>query len=57
MPRRLICSGSPFEKFAGYSRAVIDCDFAFVAGAMGYDYESMTMAAGVIAQTRNCSLG
>jgi len=57
MPRRLICSGSPFEKFAGYSRAVIDGDFAFVAGATGYDYKSMTMAALVIAQTRNCSLG
>ena len=32
MPRRLISTGSPFEKAAGYSRAVIDRDFAFVAG-------------------------
>ena len=30
MPRRLISTGSPFEKVAGYSRAVIDGDFAFV---------------------------
>src|SRR5262245_35103102 len=54
MPRRLISSGSPFEKFAGYSRAVIDGDFAFIAGTTGYDYKSMTMPAEVTAQTRNC---
>jgi enamine deaminase RidA (YjgF/YER057c/UK114 family) len=54
MPRRLISSGSPFEKVAGYSRAVIDGEFAFVAGTTGYDYKSMTMPAGVAAQTRNC---
>jgi enamine deaminase RidA (YjgF/YER057c/UK114 family) len=47
MPRRLISSGSPFEKFAGYSRAVIDGDFAFIAGTTGYDYQSMTMPAEV----------
>ena len=38
MSRRLISTGSPFEKTAGYSRAVIDGDFAFVAGTTGYDY-------------------
>jgi enamine deaminase RidA (YjgF/YER057c/UK114 family) len=54
MPRQLISSGSPFEKFAGYSRAVIDGDFAFIAGTTGYDYTSMTMPAEVTAQTRNC---
>ena len=43
MPRRLISTGSPFEKTAGYSRAVIDGDFAFVAGTTGYDYTTMTM--------------
>jgi enamine deaminase RidA (YjgF/YER057c/UK114 family) len=37
MPRHLISTGSPFEKTAGYSRAVIDGDFAFVAGTTGYD--------------------
>ena len=45
MPRRLISTGSPFEKTAGYSRAVIDGDFAFVAGTTGYDYSTMTMPA------------
>ena len=54
MPRRLISTGSPFEKAAGYSRAVIDGDFAFVAGTTGYDYATMTMPADITDQTRNC---
>src|SRR5476649_2666548 len=54
MPRRLISTGSPFEKTAGYSRAVIDGDFAFVSGTTGYDYATMTMPADVTSQTRNC---
>jgi len=54
MPRRLIFTGSPFEKTAGYSRAVIDGDFAFVAGTTGYDYTTMTMPADVTSQARNC---
>jgi enamine deaminase RidA (YjgF/YER057c/UK114 family) len=54
MSRRLISTGSPFEKTAGFSRAVIDGDFAFVAGTTGYDYASMTMPADVTSQARNC---
>jgi enamine deaminase RidA (YjgF/YER057c/UK114 family) len=54
MFRRLISTGSPFEKTAGYSRAVIDGDFAFVAGTTGYDYATMTMPGDVASQTRNC---
>ena len=54
MPRRLISTGSPFEKTFGYSRAVIDGDFAFVAGTTGYDYATMTMPADVTRQSRNC---
>ena len=54
MPRRLISTGSPFEKSAGYSRAVIDGDFAFVAGTTGYDYATMTMPADITSQSRNC---
>jgi enamine deaminase RidA (YjgF/YER057c/UK114 family) len=54
MSRRLISTGSPFEKTAGYSRAVIDGDFAFVSGTTGYDYAAMTMPADVTSQTRNC---
>src|SRR3954470_24564733 len=54
MSRRLISTGSPFEKAAGYSRAVIEGDFAFVAGTTGYDYANMTIPADVTAQARNC---
>ena len=54
MSRRLISTGSPLEKTAGYSRAVIDGDFAFVAGTTGYDYTTMTMPADITSQTRNC---
>ena len=54
MPRHLVSTGSPFEKTAGYSRAVIDGDMAFVAGTTGYDYKTMTMPADVTSQARNC---
>jgi enamine deaminase RidA (YjgF/YER057c/UK114 family) len=54
MSRRLISTGSPFERTAGYSRVVIDGDFAFVAGTTGYDYITMTMPADVASQSRNC---
>jgi len=54
MTRRLISTGSPLEASAGYSRAVVDGDFCFVAGTTGYDYATMQMPAGTAAQTRNC---
>ena len=54
MTRRLISTGSPLEKTAGYSRAVVDGDFAFVAGTTGYDYSTMTMPTDVMSQSRNC---
>ena len=54
MSRRLISTGSPFEKTAGYSRAVVDGDLAFVSGTTGYDYKTMTMPADITAQARNC---
>jgi enamine deaminase RidA (YjgF/YER057c/UK114 family) len=54
MIRRRITTGSPFEDFAGYSRAVVDGDFVFVSGTTGYDYRSMRMPEGIEAQTRNC---
>jgi enamine deaminase RidA (YjgF/YER057c/UK114 family) len=53
MTRRLISTGSPFEKTAGYSRAVVDGDFVFVSGTTGYDYVTMTMPEGVEQQARN----
>lgn len=54
MTRHHISSGSPFEKIAGYSRAVVDGDMCFVSGTTGYDYATMTMPGAVDAQTRNC---
>ena len=51
--RRLISTGSPFERTAGYSRAVVQGDWCFVSGTTGYDYETMEMPEDVEAQTRN----
>ena len=52
--RKLISTGSPFEKIAGYSRAVVQGDWCFVAGTTGYDYATMTMPDGIEEQARNC---
>lgn len=50
--RRLISSGSPFEAAAGYSRAVVDGEWVFVAGTTGFDYARMTIAEDPAAQAR-----
>lgn len=50
MTRKLISSGSRFEAEIGYSRAVIDGDWIFVSGCTGYDYATMTLAEGIVAQ-------
>lgn len=52
--RRLISTGSPFEKIAGYSRAVVEGHWCFVAGTTGYDYTTMSMPVSVEAQAHNC---
>ncbi|MET0575730.1 MAG: RidA family protein [Mesorhizobium sp.] len=52
--RKLISTGSPFEKTAGYSRAVVDGEWCFVSGTTGYNYATMTMPDSVEEQTRNC---
>ena len=54
MPRRRISSGSSFEREIGYSRAVVVGDRVFVSGTTGFDYASMTIADGVVAQTEQC---
>ena len=54
MMRRLISSGSTFEREIGYSRAVVDGDWIFVSGTTGFDYASMTIADDVVAQTEQC---
>jgi len=50
MPRRLISSGSSFEKSIGYSRAVVDGDWVLVSGTTGFDYSTMTIEDDVVAQ-------
>jgi enamine deaminase RidA (YjgF/YER057c/UK114 family) len=54
MARRLISSGSTFEKDIGYSRAVVDGDWVFVSGTTGFDYQSMTISDDVAVQTEQC---
>lgn len=54
MQRRLISSGSVFEKKVGYSRAVVAGDMIFVAGTTGYDYESMEISEDVATQAEQC---
>jgi enamine deaminase RidA (YjgF/YER057c/UK114 family) len=53
MSRRLVSTGSPFEREFGYSRAVVDGDLVFVSGTTGYDYATMTMPEDVAEQARN----
>lgn len=52
--RKLISSGSPFEQAYGYSRAVIQGEWVFVAGTTGYDYTSMVMPESASGQARQC---
>ena len=50
--RQLISSGSPFEAAAGYSRAVLDGEWVFVAGTTGFNYAAMTIAEDPAEQAR-----
>lgn len=52
--KKLISQGSPFEQAIGYSRAVVDGDWIFVAGTTGYDYATMTISDDVVEQARQC---
>ncbi|MDD9856514.1 MAG: RidA family protein [Gammaproteobacteria bacterium] len=54
MTRKLISSGSEFESKIGYSRAVVDGDYVFVAGTTGYDYRAMTISDSVVEQAEQC---
>lgn len=47
-----ISQGSSFETEIGYARAVVDGDWVFVSGTTGFDYTSMTIEDGVVAQCR-----
>jgi enamine deaminase RidA (YjgF/YER057c/UK114 family) len=48
--RRRISQGSTFEQQVGYSRAVVDGRWVFVAGTTGFDYSSMTISDDIVEQ-------
>ena len=54
MTRRLISSGSTFERDIGYSRAVVDDEWVFVSGTTGFDYSTMTISTDLVEQTEQC---
>lgn len=59
MTRQRISSGSRFEQEIGYSRAVVvhdkaGGDWVFVSGTTGFNYQTMTIAEGLLEQTEQC---
>ena len=54
MTRQLISSGSTFEADVGFSRAVVQGRWIFVSGTTGFDYSTMTIPDGVVAQAEQC---
>jgi enamine deaminase RidA (YjgF/YER057c/UK114 family) len=53
MTRMLISSGSPFEKTVGYSRAVVQGDWCFVAGTTGPDPHTKVFPNDICDQVHN----
>jgi enamine deaminase RidA (YjgF/YER057c/UK114 family) len=54
MSRKLISSGSTFEREIGYSRAVVDGEWVFVSGTTGFNYQTMSISADLLEQTEQC---
>jgi enamine deaminase RidA (YjgF/YER057c/UK114 family) len=50
MTRQQISSGSKFEAEIGYSRAIVDGDWIWVAGTTGFNYETMAISENVAEQ-------
>jgi enamine deaminase RidA (YjgF/YER057c/UK114 family) len=48
--RERISQGSDFEQTIGYSRAVVDGRWVFVAGTTGFDYSTMTISDDIVEQ-------
>jgi enamine deaminase RidA (YjgF/YER057c/UK114 family) len=51
MERKLISTGSIFEKEVAFSRAVVIDKMVFVSGCTGYDYATTTISDDILAQT------
>lgn len=49
-----ISSGSTFEEEIGYSRAVVDDHYVFVAGTTGMNYDKMEMPTTIEEQVQQC---
>ena len=54
MARKLISSGSTFEKEIGYSRAVVADNWILVSGTTGFDYSKMTISDDLLEQAEQC---
>jgi enamine deaminase RidA (YjgF/YER057c/UK114 family) len=54
MTRKLISSGSTFERDIGYSRAVAVGDWVFVSGTTGFDYSKMAISDDIAEQAEQC---
>ena len=54
MARKLISSGSTFEKEIGYSRAVVADNWVLVSGTTGFDYSKMTISDDLLEQAEQC---
>lgn len=52
--RRLISSGSAWERQIGYSRPVAEGEWIFVSGTTGFDYRTMTISENVVEQAEQC---
>jgi enamine deaminase RidA (YjgF/YER057c/UK114 family) len=50
--RRVISTGSHWEREAAFSRVVVDGEWAFVSGTTGFDYATMTISDDLAEQTR-----
>jgi enamine deaminase RidA (YjgF/YER057c/UK114 family) len=51
--RRQIKQGTPGEKVASFSRAIVDGDMIYVSGTVGFDEGTRTLPEDVVEQTKN----
>jgi enamine deaminase RidA (YjgF/YER057c/UK114 family) len=52
--RWTISTGSKFEAWGGYSRAVVDREWVFVSGTAGYDFSDGSISDDAAEQARQC---